>query len=344
MKKLQPTEYMYASARMRAMENRLIGRERIELLVEARSSDEVMDRLAEFGLSPVEADGDPAALPAGEAQSRAREGMLLAVLREAYHEVETSVPDPAVFRYFRYPYDCNNIKAAIKCAVRGISAEDMLFDFGTVPADEVETLLREGKYDRFPGAMAAAIPVAKEAFDTTADPRRIDTVMDRACYEAMLADAAASGDETLLGWLKAKLDLTNILMTLRILRMGMGSVGGAFLEESLLPGGTLDRAFFAETYEGGEARLWEALAPTAYGRLAAVTGDPRLLSAVEKAADDLYMELVRKDARTPFGAPVVGGYLVGCETAVKNIRIILAAKDAELDSAVLRERIRVSYV
>ena len=50
--------------------------------------------------------------------------MLLAVLREAYHEVETSVPDPAVFRYFRYPYDCNNIKAAIKCAVRGISAED----------------------------------------------------------------------------------------------------------------------------------------------------------------------------------------------------------------------------
>ena len=73
MKKLQPTEYMYASARMRAMENRLIGRERIELLVEARSSDEVMDKLAEFGLAPTETDGDPAALPAGEAQSRARE-------------------------------------------------------------------------------------------------------------------------------------------------------------------------------------------------------------------------------------------------------------------------------
>ena len=344
MKRLQPTEYMYASARIRALENRLIGRERMALLMEARSSDEVMDRLAEFGLSPAETDGETAALPVGEVQSRAREGMLLAVLREAYQEVETSVPDPLVFRYFRYPYDCNNIKAAIKCAIRGISAEDLLFDFGTVPADEVEKLLREGKYDRFPAAMAAAIPEAKEAFDKTADPRRIDMVLDRACYAAMMADATSSGEETLLGWLKAKIDLTNILMTLRILRMNMGAVGASFLEESLLPGGTLDQAFFEMTYGEGEDALWDALRPTAYAKLAAVEGDPRPLSAVEKAADDLYVELVRKDAKTPFGAPVVGGYLVGCETSVKNIRIVLAAKDAELDSAVIRERIRVSYV
>ena len=342
MKKLQPTEYMYASARIRALENRLVGRERMELLVEARSADEVMDRLAEFGLSPAETEG-ATALPAGEAQSRAREGMLLAVLREAYREVETAVPDPAVFRYFRYPYDCNNIKAAIKCAVRGISAEDLLFDFGTVPADEVESLLREGKYDAFPAAMAAAIPAAREAYDKTGDPRRIDTVLDRACYEAMLADAA-EGDLTLLGWLRAKIDLANILITLRILRMNTGSVGAAFLEESLLSGGTLETVFFTKAYGAGEGGLWAALSPTAYGKLTRVEGEPRPLFAVEKAADDLYMELVRKDAKIPFGAPVVGGYLVACETAVKNIRIILAAKDAELSSAVIRERIRVSYV
>ncbi len=344
MKRLQPTEYMYASARIRALENRLVGRERMELLIEARSSDEVMDRLAECGISPAEANAEAVAMPTGEAQSRAREGMLLAVLREAYTEVETSVSDPAVFRYFRYPYDCNNLKAAIKCAIRGISAEDMLFDFGTVPADEVESLLREGKYQKFPTAMAAAIPAAKEAYDRTADPRRIDSVLDRACYADMLSDATASGDMILLGWLRFRIDLTNILITLRILRMNMGSMGVGFLGEALLPGGTLDEKFFAEAYEGGESRLWEMLSPTAYGKLTAVEGDPRPLSAVEKGADDLYMELVRKDAKIPFGAPVVGGYLVGCETAVKNIRIILAAKDAELDSAVIRERIRVSYV
>ena len=34
MKKLQPTEYMYASARIRALENRLIGRERMAMMIE----------------------------------------------------------------------------------------------------------------------------------------------------------------------------------------------------------------------------------------------------------------------------------------------------------------------
>ena len=340
MKRLQPTEYMYAAARIRALENRLVGRERMEVLIEARTADEVMDHLAEYGYTPAESEGRA---PAGEAVSAAREDMLLAILREAYAEAEAAVPDPGVFRYFRYPYDCNNVKVALKCAVRGISAAELLFDFGTVPADEVETLLREGRYDAFPSGMAAAIPMAKEAYDKTADPRRIDVILDRACYEDMLREAA-EGDPVLLGWLRAKIDLTNILTTLRLLRMSMGGVGAAFLAESLLPGGTLDHAFLAEAYEGGESRLWEALLPTAYGKLAAVEGDPRPLSAVEKAADDLYTELVRADAKTPFGAPVVGGYLVGCEVSVKNIRIVLAAKDAGLDTVALRERIRVSYV
>lgn len=347
MKKMQATEYMYASARIRALENRLVGRERMEVLIDARSADEVMDRLAEYGYAPAEeAEGNTAmgAALAGEARSRAREGMLLAILREAYREVEAAVPDPAVFRYFRYPYDCNNLKAAIKCHIRGISAEDMLFDFGTVPADEVEEAVREGKTEVFPPAMAAAALRAREAYDKSGDPRMIDAILDRACYEDMLRDALESGDSTLIGWVRAKIDLTNLMLCLRILRMGQGSVGASFLADTLLTGGTLPEAFFTAAYEAGESGFWDALSSTPYYALTHVEGDPRPLSAVEKAADDLYMELVREGARVPFGASVAGGYLIGCETAVKNIRIVLASKDAELAHEVIRERIRVSYV
>ncbi len=333
---------MYASARIRSLENRIVGREKLETLIEARTAEDAMARLAEYGITPAEEDAYGASVSAGEARSRARENMLLATLREAFDEVEHATPDPALFRYFRYPYDCNNIKATLKCAIRGISPEDMLFDFGTVPARDVETLLREGNYTAFPPAMAAAVPVAKDAYDRTSDPRRIDAVLDRACYEDMTRVAAA--EDTLAAWLKVKADTTNIITTLRILRMKVGAAGASFLEESLLPGGSLDTAFFLKAYGEGETYLWDALSPTAYYRLAQVEGDPRPLSAVEKACDDLYVERVREGARVPFGAPVAGGYLIGCEIAVKNIRIILAAKDAGLDSAVIRERVRVSYV
>ena len=46
MKRLKETEYMYAAARVRALENRLVGRERIDALIEARSADEVLSRLS----------------------------------------------------------------------------------------------------------------------------------------------------------------------------------------------------------------------------------------------------------------------------------------------------------
>lgn len=349
MKQLQPTEYMYASARIRSQEKYLVGRERLDVLAEAPTGREVMERLAEYGLTPPEVEDGTGATDRGpltdsEAMSLAREGMLLAILRNAYREVETAVPDPTVFRYFRYPYDANNLKAAVKCAIRGISAADMLFDFGTVPADRVEALVRDGDLRDFPPAMAAATPRAREAYDRTGDPREIDVILDRACFSDMLDAVTATGETTLIGWLRARIDLTNILICLRILRMKQGEAARPFLASALLPGGTLEESFFLDAYAGGEGGLWDALVPTPYAVLGRVEGEVRPLSLVERAADDCHMNLVRDGARVPFGAPVVGGYLYGCETAVKNLRILLAAKDAGLSPDTLRERMRVSYV
>lgn len=343
MKKLQPTEYMYASARIRALENRLVGRERTDILIESKTAEEVMNKLAEYGISPAEEDS--ATVASGEMMTRRREDMLLGLLREAYREVSASVPEPAVYAWFRYPYDCNNIKTVIKCGIRGLDPSDMLFDFGTVSAEATVQLLLEGKYDAFPPAMAKATPLARETFAKTGDPQQIDAILDIACYRDMIACAEASGSEAMLSWLRAKVDLVNIMIALRILRMKRGAMGKIFMEASLLPGGILSHTFFEEAYDGGEEALWSALSASDYSVFAhRVEGTDRSLSVIEKCADDHWMRLVREGARVPFGAEVAGGYLVGVEVSVKNIRIMLAAKDAGLSSDVLRERIRESYV
>ena len=343
MKKLQPTEYMYASARIRAMENRLVGRERIDTLTDLKSSEDVINKLAEYGVSP--AEGEEHSTPSGADRGKQREVMLLALLREAYREVGEAVPEPEVYDWFRYPYDCNNIKAIIKCHIRGIQPEDLLFDFGTVPTSVLTEALLTDKHGMLPSAMAAAVPVAREAYAKTGDPQRIDAILDIACYEDMLACAEASGNAIMLAWVKAKIDLVNIMMCLRILRMKRGETGKLFMDSSLLPGGDLSHGFFDEAYDGGEETLWSSLSMGRYSRFVhAVEATDASLAAIEKCADDHYMFLVREGARVSFGAEVPAGYLIGVETSVKNIRIILAAKDAGLSSDVLRERIRESYV
>ncbi len=327
---------MYASSRIHALERHMVGRERMEALMECKTAEDVLAKLGEYGLTLPEPDTG--------VTPEAWEGMLLSALRSAYAEVEAAVPDPAPFRAFRYPYDCNNLKVAIKCAIRGIPADGLLFDFGTVPADAVEAALREGKLAAlYPPAMAAAVVEARTSYDLTGDPRRIDAVLDRACYADLLTTLSTLGDKTVLGWMRAKIDLVNLVICLRILRMNRGEAGKDFLSDTLLAGGTLSASFFTEAYAAGESGLMEAIIPTPYTRLARL-GDIPALSLVEKTADDLWMELVREGARTPFGAPVVAGYLVGWETSVKNMRILLAAKDAGLSQELLRERMRASYV
>ena len=111
MRKIKETEYMYASARLRMLENRMVGRERVEALCDAKTGAEVRARLAEYGIA---VGGEPGA---GE------EAVLPGILRDAYDEVASCVPDAAVFDWMRFPYDCNNLKMALKCHIRQLSGE-----------------------------------------------------------------------------------------------------------------------------------------------------------------------------------------------------------------------------
>lgn len=337
---------MYASARLRMLENRMVGRERVEALCDAKTGAELRARLNEYGIA---VGGEP-----GESE----EAVLLGVLRDAYAEVASCVPDPAVFDWMRYPYDCNNLKMALKCHIRQLSAgetAELLFDFGTVPAADILTLVGSGTPDpetarRVPPALYEALPDAQAAYAKTGDPRQIDLRLDRACYRAMLAAAEGTGDPVLTGWVRAKIDLVNVMITLRILRLSLGAPAGQFLEEALLPGGSLEPDFFRaalEETEGGDIllrRLSMTRQPLFEGLVRRMDKTDKSLSALEKCCDDTHMELVRYDAHVPFGVSVPGGYLYGWETAVRNIRIILAAREAGLTPAQTRERVRESYV
>lgn len=343
MRKQQATDYMYASARISALENHMVGKERIGVLTEAKDRHEVMARLSEFGEMyrlPTSAEGQGA-----DGEHMATEKMLLSLLTGAYDEVGKIVPDPAVYRQFRYPYDCNNIKAIIKCQIRGVDPHDMLFDFGTVSVNDLMGAMRAGKYDMLPPMMAKAVVEAKEAYAKMGDPQLIDAILDKACYADMLASAQASGSDALLTWVRVKIDLVNIMICLRILRMKRGDAGRSLMTQTLLTGGYIEESFFKNAYDGGEDALWQGLASGTYHQFVkAVEMGDRSLAHIEKCVDDHYMRVVKEQSRVAFGVEIAGGYLVGWETSVKNIRIILAAKDAGLSSAVIRERIRDSYV
>ena len=314
----------------------MIGRERIEVLLEAKSTDEVLGYLREYGIEPV---------IDAESGKFLREETLLSVLQQAYAAVEDMLPNDAALKLWRYPYDCNNIKAAIKGFVRRIDPRSMMFDFGTVEIERLLQMVQTGNYDGLPTAMCRAAQEATALYAKTKNPQTIDLLLDRACYADMLSTAMHSGSGSAVTLVRQKIDLTNLLITVRILRMKSGEVGKILLNDALLEGGEIATAQIKEWFAAGEESLWDRLYYSQYSALAsAVAAGDGGLTAVERCVDNYWMQEIRKIRFVPFGAEVAIAFLLAHEYEVRNLRIILGGKEVGLNTETIRERIRDSYV
>lgn len=314
-----PNDYLYLSARMRAKEMGIVGKERLARLA-AMSGEEICATLSSEG-----------GWPAGAT----REEALVAMLREAF-ALLADAPDPTVFAFLRYPYDCHNLKTALKCHILSRDPAPLYLDVGTVPVSELDGLPASVP-PSLPAHMREATVAAYNAFLQNNDPREIDFLLDAACFADMVDSCKLPLARELV---RARAEMTNLRSCRRLLLMQAGELGERMLSRALVPGGESAPDTLLALYRGGEEAFFAYTAKSAYAGVFA-TDEP---AAIDRAADDRYLALAREGARVPFGAEVVIGYLVGVEYAVKNLRILLVAKEAGEDAETLTGRLRESYV
>ncbi len=332
--KINTTEYMYCSSRIRALENQIMGKDFISSLVETSSYEEVLNRISEKTGLISDPDGVIDV-----------EGMLEKIFSDACTLIEKLTPDAKMYEFLRYGYDCNNIKTAIKCRVRGIDPSGMLFECGTKTAEDAVAAVA-GEDVGYPANMAKAAIQAQEIYAKTKNPQGIDICVDKACFADMLENAGKYGSELSVKLVNTRITLINIMICIRLISMNLlNSTGEKLIREALLEGGSFERDFYPEACAGGLDRLFEMLEYTDYGKFAAFASENRdNLGLIEKYADDRYMEVAKEAKMIPFGPEVAIGYLVAREYEVKNLRILTSAKRNRISPTVIRERLRESYV
>ncbi len=329
-------DYLFGSANIRTLENAIIGRERIERLLNTKTIDEAWSLLSDWGVDIVRnsEDGKPM-----------REETLLGILKRAYDRISELVPDSDALRLWLYPYDCNNLKAAQKAHIRGIDPTSMLFDFGTLGAADIAKMVETGRYEGLPTALCESAQASVDEYAKTKNPQVIDLILDKACWCDMLAAAQASGEAFVIRLVQTRIDLLNTMIALRILRMKSGEVGKVLFADAFLEGGALSFARIAECLAEGEDALFAFLRKTEYSAFAEkFLASDRALSTAEKLADNYWMSLVLENKFIPMGLEVMVAFLAAHEYEVKNLRIVLSGKEAGIATATIRERIRDSYV
>lgn len=332
---LKDTDFLYISTRLNASEKDAVTGDKLTRLIDASDFDEAYGYVCEmYGVQPEVYGADYGKL-------------LSEQLTNAYAfaaELIESIIDFDEKPYylldmFRYVYDCQNLKAAIKCEALGKEPASLLCDNGTVGIEKVAYCVNSRDFSAFPRNMAEAASLAAEQLAATGDPQEVDLILDRAAFRDMEESAKGSGLEYLERLIKAKTDSVNIISALRCIKQKKSR---QYMQKLYVSGGTLDEDFFASNYDESIAKLISALAFTEYSAVAKYAEQQQNdISATdaEKLCSEVYLKKAYSAASQPFGAELLVCYIIRKEYEIRNIRVILAGKACGLGAEKIKERL-----
>ena len=315
------TEYLSISARVRAMETRLLTRERLERMLDARDDGEALKVLAECGYGELNA-----------ADSAGLERSLSAARESLFRELEAALPDGRMLDIFRVKYDYHNAKVLVKAAATGQEAGRLLLHGGRYDPEQPE---QWGDFFR------KAVEDARVCLEQTKDPQQVDLLLDKACFAEMGLLAKECGSDFLQGYVCLAVDAANLRSRVRCARLEKDY---DFLKQVLMEGGSVSVDALLRECEVGEPFRVGPLSEAA--RLADELAKPGAgaLTAFERECDNALMAYQDKARRTPFGEEVVAGYLFAREAELTAIRTVMAGRMAGLSGDVIRQRLRKSYL
>ncbi len=331
MTKLKDTDFLYATARLRSLENHMLGSRELQKMIDARTMEEAFKVLNDAGIG---LNRNPEDYEQGLAES----------LWEAYALVEQLSPRKGIVELFRYRYDGHNLKALIKARLIEGGADHILADLGNLPPQELAAQLEQGAFDGLHPLIGQAALEAQEALAKTADPQLVDVIIDRGVLEAMGRRAADVGSSFLSNLVAAQIDIANIRAAVRLQRMGKDAF---FLRRVLAEGGRIETARIAGTFGRGIEELLALVAASdyhkalepAYDALRAGGG----LTAFERLCDNCILGLLAQAKLIAFGVEPLIAYLYGKESEIKAARIVLASKAAGVPAQQITERLRDAY-
>ena len=313
------TDYLALSARIHAMEGRLLTRDRMDRMIDAREESEALKVLTECGYGGAEG-----------LRAQDVERVLATARAETFQELSTAAPDPRVVDVFRLKYDYHNAKVLVKAEAMGTDAGRLLLDGGRVPASGLAENYQKEQLGGLSLRFQSAIREARETLAASHDPQLADLALDRACYEEMAQLARDLDSRFLQRYVQLLVDVANLRTAVRVHRMGREP---EFLRQVLLPGGSVSEQSIAAARGENLGDLFHT------GGLA-----QGAMTDFERACDDAVTAYLASERRVPFGEEPVVGYLYAREAEFTAIRTIFAGRAAKLEGDVIRRRLRETYV
>lgn len=328
-------KFIRASVTTRVYEKNLLTSSNLQRLVDSDSLNEAISLLKDSSYGEFLNDIN---------RDEEYEKALLSMLTSSYEKIRKISPDENLIVFLEEKYNFHNLKVLVKELIQDADYQKAYMDIGEIDISAIKKELKSDVYigDDF---YTKSAKKALDLYEESKDPQDIDLSLDRDFYEKLLIDAENLGFDSLIDFAKERIDLINLKSLLRI--KGQDQSIDLF-KKALIDGGNIGKESFILGFNQDIGLLPnffinEKTYPLV--KKALDTDDLKRASRdVEKAIDNHLLDFAKDSKKVSYGPEVILGYLITREMEIKNLRILLVAKQNKLSREFIEERLRNLYV
>ena len=327
--------FTQAVARLRVLETRLLNKVKIERMIDSNSADEVLKILQET---------EYASLMGNVKRPEDYDILLKEELNRVYSLMYKISPDPVIVDIMSLKYDYHNIKVMLKARALDKDFSHMLIPVGTVDVEKLKLYITTMEYKELNPKMREGILEVEKVYHELKDPQKIDIILDQYMYIDMLARARETEVDFIVDYIKKNVDFSNIKS---IIRLKKQQKNVKFLKEIILEGGEVDSGSLVRAFDEPLENMAAKFSSSKYGEVVRLGLEEYIktgkLSDLEKFSENYIMKALKDAKYVTFGPEPVFAYVSAKETEIKIIRIIMVGKLNNVNTDVIRERVRDVY-
>jgi len=327
------TRYAYACGVIRALEVRLLGKQRLERLAEARDLDEAIRLLSDTDY------GRHFENISSLGYYRCLENELRSLLTL----VDRLSVDPKVSEILRIRFDFHNLKVALREKASEKDLGSLYLDYGCLPAELVRSAVKAETFEILPDHLCEAAKQGLRVFASSSDPSEMDAAIDRSMYATWLERVKLYRSPYLEYLVRTMIDLANIRI---FLRARYHQIESRKISDLLIEDGFLPTSLFRECYSLSSQDVKQRFDQSPY-RLIFELGIDGIetrgsFTDMEREIDAYLLSILKVARYFTFGLEVIIAYALIKENEIRNLRLILAAKEHGIDASRVKERITVA--
>jgi len=323
---MQNTQYAFSVSSIRVKESALFGQTEMEQLLAIPTYAAALSFLSEHGWD----------VPAGRPETNQ---ILRRELLRTWDFLCEIAPDISILYPLILRKDYHNLKAGIKSSLSGFDVNTYFMYPSTLSHELLIDAVTQRQFDILPAPFAAVGEEAYDALVRTSDGQLADILIDCTALTDILARSKATRNKLIIDLAELYCAAANMKTAIRAARTEKNE---EFLQRALSECGTLEKDRLISEASRGFEPLMAYLATTVYAAGAALVSESP--SAFEKWCDDEAMALLDRTRYEFFGPEPLIAYYYSKEAEIKNVRILLAAKENHIPADKVRQRLRRLYV